>query len=152
MRFARNFEELADVLEQMLTDKAHLIEEEIDIALDIAAEDILTEATLLVPVDQTGLKQSLTKVKEDHAKYLVGSDLVYAAAIEYGSPPHKAPMDPIQEWAERKGIGEHWFKVWLSIKNNGTKAHPYLRPAYHKYQPGIKTRISDAINRGLENG
>jgi hypothetical protein len=152
MRFASNFNQLGRVMSKMLEDKGEKVIEEVDIALRLVSEDILTEATILAPVYQSGLVQSLDVYKVDENNYLVGSYLVYAAAIEYGGPPRKIPMEPLREWARHRGIEEFTFQIWLSIMHNGTKAQPFLRPAWFKYERDIQGRVESAIHRGLENG
>ncbi len=48
----------------------------------------------------------------------------YMIAVDKGSKPHSAPVDKLTPWAEMNGINP--WALWYSIKENGTKAHPFL--------------------------
>jgi HK97 gp10 family phage protein len=110
----------------------------------------------------------------------VGSEVEYAPYVEYGTRPHFPPIEAIKRWVhlklkvkldkiERKVTGNKWAKklkkiarldakeegvAWAIAKNiakNGTRAQPYVRPAYRKILPGFKQKLVDAI-RALKIG
>jgi hypothetical protein len=66
----------------------------------------------------------------------VGSNLPYAYGIEFGSPPHLAPIGQLEKWARRKlgvsneSAGAIARSVQVKIGKEGTKARPYLFPAF----------------------
>ncbi len=62
---------------------------------------------------------------------LVGTNMTYAAAHEYGSKPHMPPVDALKTWAKRHlGSEKKAWPLALSIKRKGTKAYPFMRPAF----------------------
>ena len=74
--------------------------------------------------------------------YIVGTALKYAAAVEFGSVPHWAPIGPLKQWAKRKlGDESAAYAVQKTIAKRGTKPKPFLRPAYMKVIPGYKKKI-----------
>ena len=86
-----------------------------------AALDVEAEAVRRVPVDRGGLKGSISS-RVDGDQAIIGTNLEYAEAVEYGSRPHT-----INSPVKIKGVG------WRYIKTHpGTTAQPYLRPAIDK--------------------
>ena len=82
--------------------------------------------------DMNQLRSSLfTTVKNKVGE--VGTNAEYAAAYEFGSRPHWAPKKAIVDWAGRRGLSkEIGQRIWISIAKKGTKAHPFLHPAFLK--------------------
>lgn len=73
----------------------------------------------------------------------------YAAPVEYGSKPHKAPIDALRPWAERHGIPVG--AVWHKIATEGTEPRYYARDAFEEIIPSVKRdapRLLDRIVRG----
>lgn len=96
---------------------------------------IQNEAATNAPWDRGLLSGSIAIEKKSRFEATVGSDLIYAKAMEYGSQqnPWTPPLDPIKKWAKRKGIPEEFvFAIWKSISTKGIKPHPYLIPAFKK--------------------
>ena len=99
-------------------------------------------------VDTGDLLNSITVEQEEDGSVIVGSKLVYAPAIEFGTRPHYPPTEPIREWAHRKlGLsGEELNRVTKSIQwkiyHVGTPASPYLRPAMNKAPELLKRILS----------
>lgn len=78
----------------------------------------------------------------------------YASAIEFGRKAGTfPPIEDIEQWVKRKGIATGKaiksvaFLIAKSIFRNGTKAHPFLAPAYNKYEKNIYTEIIKEINK-----
>jgi len=67
---------------------------------------------------------------ETRAVALVGTDVKYANAVEYGSRPHFPPVDMLKTWA-KKVLGDEKlaWPVAIGISKKGTQAQPYMRPA-----------------------
>lgn len=65
-------------------------------------------------------------------------DAEYADFVEYGTPPHMPPVKSLVGWAKRKlGLNEEEaqkvaWAIAIKIKQEGTEAQPYLRPALDK--------------------
>ena len=91
--------------------------------------EIHAEAVKKVPVDMGRVRTSLA-VESNASKMevRVGTNVKYAPFVEFGTHPHTPPIEPIREWADRKGVDAG--AVWASIRKHGTKPHPFLRPAF----------------------
>jgi len=98
---------------------------------------------------------------------IVGSNLKYAAAVEYGSKPHMPPVEPLIGWVRRKGLAGTYstrtrrrlgnkedqgqqdralaWAIAMKIKRVGTKAHPFLEPAYKKNELAIRRRFEHTV-------
>ncbi|MEA3432405.1 MAG: HK97 gp10 family phage protein [candidate division WOR-3 bacterium] len=89
-------------------------------------------------VDTGELLNSIIAEAQEDGSVIVGSKVVYAPAVEFGTRPHFPPTQPIKEWAHRKlGLeGEELEKATKSIQwkiyHEGTPGAPYLRPALNK--------------------
>lgn len=77
----------------------------------------------------------------------------YAAAVEYGSRAHSAPLDPIRQWVKKKmrvaenRINTVAFFIHRKIRQKGTEAHPFFGPAVEKNKRQIVKSITDAISK-----
>lgn len=90
----------------------------LDMALDDTADSISLTAQQLVPVDTGRLKSSIN-VKRKYLKKTIGTNVKYAAWIEYGKPiGGKTTM----KWKKGKGL------VPRDTSPLGPK--PYFRPAF----------------------
>ena len=83
---------------------------------------------------------------------VVGSNLLYAAAVELGSRPHWPPPDPILRWVQLKlQPGKDLeasvaFLIARKIARMGTKAQPYLQPAFDMNLDRIEQRLGSAVS------
>lgn len=98
----------------------------------------------------------------------IGSDVKYAAFVEYGTGPLGAstnrqhlpdgyvhgssgkmpPLILIREWCKRVGIDEKLaFVIARSIGRHGLKARPYLGPALEKHRAEFLAYLRKIINR-----
>jgi len=74
-------------------------------------------------------KQIIVLVHGDN-KYEIVSNANYSAAMEYGTKPFTAPIEPLKEWAKKKfGNEEIGWAVWQKIRKEGITSHPYMTPA-----------------------
>lgn len=82
----------------------------------------------------SGLKGSIgyTLIPETLASE-IKPEADYAAAVETGSKPHWAPIEPLKAWAELRGLNPYALR-W-SIAQKGTQPHPYVRPTYEEMAP-----------------
>ena len=59
----------------------------------------------------------------------------YSAYVEFGTQPHRMPIEPLKRWVKRKlGYKEKEaekvsWAVWQKIAREGTDPKPFLRPA-----------------------
>lgn len=71
----------------------------------------------------------------------------YARAVEKGTRPHKVPHGPessLAQWAELKGLSV--WAVAKGIEKRGTKAHPYMAPAYQAVKGRVQRAFSDGVS------
>lgn len=106
------------------------------------------DAKILAPVDTGRLRASITPRVErgvigSGVKGVVGSNVKYAAAVETGSKPHWPPFRALEGWARRHGANE--AEVWWAIGIKGTRAQPYLQPAFEKNENAIKDKLEDFV-------
>ena len=57
----------------------------------------------------------------------VGTNVVYGPALEHGTDPHWPPIVGLERWAAQRGINP--YAIQKHISDEGTKAHPWLKPA-----------------------
>jgi len=84
------------------------------------------------PVDQGFLRLNISLFPQILSySYILTSNADYSAAMEYGTRPYWAPIEPLKEWAARK-IGDEGvaYAIQASIAKYGVKAHPFMRPAF----------------------
>ena len=98
------------------------------------------------PVDTGRLRSSITH-QVASAEATVGTRLIYAPWVEFGTKPHWPPMRAMQPWAKRHGfpagkVGA--FLVARAIAKHGTKPQPYLRPALQASLPDVRRFLEDA--------
>jgi HK97 gp10 family phage protein len=106
--------------------------------LNKAASNIEGKAKHLVPVDTGRLRASIaTRLDSDSVPLWaeVGTNVLYARPVEYGSRPHYAPIDALRPWASKHGMaaGALWHSIWMY----GTKPHPFMKPAFEWAKPEL---------------
>jgi len=84
-----------------------------------------------VPQDRGQLQQSGFPPEErNNGDIVYGYTAPYAEPIEDGTQPFTPPLQPLQEWGQRVGIGESGgAAVWQKIREEGITANPYLDPS-----------------------
>ncbi len=83
-------------------------------------------------------------IKEGLGRYVVQFDAPYAAYVEFGTRPHRPPIDPLISWATAKtrvnpaqtggeefqrGIRDIAWSVARKIEREGTSPRPFAAPA-----------------------
>jgi hypothetical protein len=63
----------------------------------------------------------------------------YAWYVEEGSPPHKAPIDALQGWADRHGIPVG--AVWYKIATEGTEPRKMFYKTFGLFQAHVDKEI-----------
>ena len=120
--------------------------------MDRATAQILHDAVGAVPVDQGHLRRSLTR---DVTPFLstVGTNLVYARAVEFGLQPQQAfpPPGSLLGWMTRHNIPqEAEFAIRRKIYLKGTTAQPYLIPAMERNLRDFHREMAIAAQRAVE--
>ncbi len=69
----------------------------------------------------------------------------YAAPMEFGSKPHRAPIDALQGWADRHGIPV--WAVWHKIATEGTEPRWMWRDTFDELIPEVNKRLPKFITR-----
>jgi len=83
-----------------------------------------------VPVDRGTLKQSGFQPEFRGNDLVFGYQARQARPMEEGTGPFTPPLRPLQEWAERIGMGRSFgYVVQQKIKREGIDSQPYLSPA-----------------------
>jgi len=108
-----------------------------------------------------GYSVEVASVDEYTAKVGVESDVknedgieadTYALYVHEGTRPHRAPMEAIKKWAERKSRGGknyNWFLVWKKIAEEGTEPRPFLTDAIEATQNQYMPVIEDEYRKSL---
>lgn len=110
---------------------------------------VQTSAKRLAPVDTGRLRSSITpEIREESRRVIgvVGSNVIYAPYMETGTRPHWPPEAALEVWAKRHGTTA--YIVARSIARKGTKARPYLQPAFDQNKERIQTIIGETV-RGI---
>ena len=72
----------------------------------------------------------------------------YAAAVELGTKPHFPPVAPLALWAKRVlGDERLGFVIARAIAERGTRAQPFLVPAYWTHIRDFAARLRSAMDR-----
>lgn len=133
-----------ETLQKALADP-ELVKGPIKDALTRAGLTVEARAKQKAPVDTGRLRASIaTKVEETRA--IVGSNVLYASYVEFGTKPHFPPVSALTTWARRHGF-DSAFVLARAISQRGTKAHPYLVPALLESKPDIESFLRDAARR-----
>lgn len=72
------------------------------------------------------------------------SQMPYASAVQFGTPPHKVPYDEIAPWAISKGISP--YAVMHSIAKKGTKANPFFTRAMQESEERVNTIFKGTLD------
>jgi len=86
------------------------------------------------PVDRGNLKGKITVFPQILAnQYVLVSKAPYSAAMEFGTRPFYAPIEPLKGWARRKlGDESAAYAVRAKIAKEGITAQPFMRPAFYE--------------------
>lgn len=83
---------------------------------------------------------------DDSVSLEVGPDAEHAKYVQFGTRPHRAPFDPIKDWARRKlGDESAWFPVWLKIEREGTDPQDFLTGPARLLRRELPGRLEDTI-------
>lgn len=131
---------LADALRQ----SAHESQITTQQVLVQASNHILAEMEARVPVDTGRLRESLG-VKVESNKVVIGpneTQAPYAGYVEFGTKPHEIkPKSP--SGVLKFKVGGTWVYT-KKVHHPGTKAQPYVRPAFEAWVDSLGTMAAEA--------
>jgi len=107
-------------------------------------ENIVERAT------NTGaLAQSWQTQARAYDTVVVFSNLLYAPFVEYGTRPHRAPIDPLRKWVHLKlnksgrELESTAWAIWRKIATKGTEEKRYVRDATDRFD--LNRYISELV-------
>lgn len=111
-----------------------------------SANYIKAEMESKAPVDTGRLRQSIVvKVFQDRVE--IGPHTEYAAYVEFGTKPHVIEAKP----GKTLVFVMHGQKVFAKKVNHpGTKAQPYVRPAFEEWVDTLGALVAEANVKRLE--
>ena len=122
-----------------LKSHAEKVTQKTKIAFRAGSFKIINEAAENVPVVTGNLKRSIHAEVEEEKNEIVayiGTDVDYAAAVEYGTPPYK-----INSPVFIRNVG------WRYIKTHpGLPARPYLRPAFDQKKDEAVKEVTEVLD------
>lgn len=135
-----------DKLAKGLKGYRKMLAEEIKTALTRTLLDIEATAKERCPVDTGRLRASITPDMVGPTEGYVGTNVAYAAAVEYGSRPHeiRPRKANVLAWKDRE-TGEMRFAK--KVNHPGTAARPFLEPAYLEGQKAAEKHFNAAFER-----
>ena len=126
------------------------IKQEISHIMMAAGYMIEIDAKEICPVNTGRLRASIHTELLDWNKVKVGTNVEYAAAVEYGTVPHFPPVKPLKRWAKLHGMPESAaWAIAQKIAKHGTQPQPYMRPAFLKNKSKIRRMIRRKIKELL---
>jgi HK97 gp10 family phage protein len=80
---------------------------------------------------------------------IVGSNVVYAPYMEFGTKPHWPPLAALEVWARRHHTSA--FLVARAISQRGLKPRRFLRDAFDKVKGAIRGTIESTVAQTLRD-
>lgn len=105
-----------------------------------SANFLLTEMEIRVPVDTGELRESLG-VRVEPKRVLVGPSAKHAPYVEFGTSPHV--IKPRNKKALAFKSGGRTIVV-KQVNHPGTKAQPFVRPAYDAWKESLGPKVAEA--------
>jgi HK97 gp10 family phage protein len=150
----------AKLLQSMRSVQGFIRSRELRVALEDAKNALVKVAQDAAPRDSRFLRQSITGQVEnwgtDHPAVRAGTHAHYAPDVEFGTRPHAifpfrkkalfwVNYDNPKSRPHLKGAGAV-FTFARMVRHPGTKAQPFMRPAYQ----AVKPRLIQAMTRILK--
>jgi len=146
-----------DELQNKLRQAPQFVSEEMRTAMGLATALVEREAKVLAPVNVGQLRSSIAgrvqTAMGGEVIGVVGTNVVYAAPVEFGQRAHFPPLEPLAYWVLRKlGIGG-WegiattIRIARAIARRGVRARPFMLPAFERSQGQIKAFFDAAVRR-----
>lgn len=121
------------------------------------AMELEREEKLQAPKAFTTLTHSITVQKNAQADYSVTPMARYAAAVNDGGRPHKAPLLPLYLWlkytkrvSDEKELRARTYGLQRFIARNGTKANPFVSRSVIRKQGTVVRFIRQGVAQGIQ--
>lgn len=149
-----DFSDLTHGMDRIAKKKTEAILREVERSLIDGALAIEADAVHLAPEHDGELIQSIAHKKDHisatHLRYFIYASADHALSVEFGSKPHWTSARNLKKWAgDKLGDENLAYAVQKSIARKGTKAQPFLRPAFYRNDAKIEQDIKNAVKRGL---
>jgi len=140
------------------------------LAMGKAVLIVTREAKRGVPVNTGRLRASITPEVRPQARRIVGivgTNVAYAAPVEYGSRPHWVPIGPLIRWVHLKKLAGTYsirtkrrlgaaaqrvtedrqvaHMIQWAIARRGTRAQPFMEPAFRNNIGRIQRLLGGAV-------
>jgi hypothetical protein len=121
------------------------------INLDKIGQSIVTDLRKRIVaeklIDSGNLYKSILYRVQNNLIEIDGAD--YIMAVDKGTKPHSAPVDKLTPWAVNHNISP--WALWYSIKEKGTKAHPFLNDFLLGIDDNVWDVVDDFMDINLNN-
>lgn len=118
--------------------------------MEAAGERLADSARGFAPVDTGALRRSIQARWHGGDTLEVSADVPYAGAVEGGTSPHWVPISELAGWAARHGIPAAVLQ--RSIAHKGTRAHPFMEPAWNATAGQMEQIMGGMWGQVLEEG
>lgn len=118
--------------------------------MEAAGERLADSARGFAPVDTGALRRSIQARWQGGDTLEVSADVPYAGAVEGGTSPHWVPISELAGWASRHGIPVGALQ--RSIAHKGTRAHPFMEPAWNATAGQMEQIMGEMWGQVLEEG
>lgn len=155
MAFSIKIEGL-EKLQQSLGRSGNIVNNRLGEAMNVSTtkvkSNIRAEITNQKINNQGTLRESVDVVESTPRRGVVGVGEKYGLYIEKGTRPHFPPVAPLERWAQtklgKKGIG---FLIARKISRVGTKAKPFVEPAFEKSKSFVTNAFKVATRKITED-
>lgn len=145
-------------LESAWNQAPHIVTEEMTAAMWESELLLQRDIQEMTPVGAQGFLHSSIEADAPHVLAnnvigIVGTPLSYAEAVELGTKPHWAPIEPILDWVRHKlGISENEAeavarRVQYNIAHHGTPAVGMFHRGFNRNLDQVERIFSAARNR-----
>lgn len=137
-----------EALTQALQEASHNAEVTTQGVLVNAANYIKAEMEQRVPVRTGKLRQSIA-IKVENEKVTIGPNTEYDEFVEFGTRPHKITAKNKKALSFTVGGTKVVVK---SVNHPGTRAKPYVRPAFEAWVDTLGQLAAEANIKRIEQG
>ena len=139
-------DKLMEELESFSLRKAKEVSQEVNAAALEVQDEAKRNLTDWGAINTGHLRNSIiAEMTADRMGAEVGADKAtapYAPYVEFGTKPHWPPSDAIRRWVlDHKMPETAVFPISLKIARHGTRARPFLYPAFNKVAKEFVQRL-----------